>query len=182
MQLTVESQEHATESVSADEYGKPVGHANVDLPNGTYNGTLVVDEAGRRSASVITREQYETLKKKYGSVSSWAVWEAPDEGAKSNIGIVPDFDAPEMLEVLGTGYVFVGLNASSAHGEPGCHSSRWGNFHSGYRHGNDFKLRFALMGSRFWGSYLTDAIKDSRVARAPSFRPRAPRPCAPAPV
>ena len=56
MQLTVESQEHAIESVSADEYGKPVGHANVDLPNGTYNGTLVVDEAGRRSASVITRE------------------------------------------------------------------------------------------------------------------------------
>ena len=44
MQLTVESQEHAIESVSADEYGKPVGHANVDLPNGTYNGTLVVYE------------------------------------------------------------------------------------------------------------------------------------------
>lgn len=44
MRLTVESQEHAIESVSADESGRPEGHASVGLPDGTYNGTLVVDE------------------------------------------------------------------------------------------------------------------------------------------
>ena len=47
MQLTVDSQEpqeRTIESVSTDEQGKPVGHASVDLPDGTYDGTLVVDE------------------------------------------------------------------------------------------------------------------------------------------
>ena len=47
MQLTIDSkepQERAIESVTTDEQGKPVGHANVDLPDGAYDGTLVVDE------------------------------------------------------------------------------------------------------------------------------------------
>lgn len=38
--------------------------------------------------------------------------------------------------------------------EPG---DPWFNFHAGR---NDFKLRYALQGTRYWGSYITDAIKD----------------------
>ena len=47
MRLTVESQEpqeRTIESVTTDEQGNQVGHADVDLPDGTYDGTLVVDE------------------------------------------------------------------------------------------------------------------------------------------
>ena len=47
MPLTVDSREprqSAIESVTVDEQGRPVGHASVDLPDGTYDGTLVVDE------------------------------------------------------------------------------------------------------------------------------------------
>ena len=38
--------------------------------------------------------------------------------------------------------------------EPG---DPWFNFHAGR---NDFKLRYALQGTRYWGNYITDAIKD----------------------
>ena len=47
MQLTIsanEPQKRTIESVTADDSGRPVGHASVDLPDGTYDGTLVVDE------------------------------------------------------------------------------------------------------------------------------------------
>ena len=39
-----DSQERTIESVTTDEQGRPVGHADVDLPDGTYDGTVVVDE------------------------------------------------------------------------------------------------------------------------------------------
>ena len=40
--------------------------------------------------------------------------------------------------------------------EPG---DPWFNFHAGR---NDFKLRYALQGTRYWGSYITDAINQFR--------------------
>ena len=50
MKLTVnpqdsqDSQERTIESVTTDEQGRSVGHADVNLPDGTYDGTVVVDE------------------------------------------------------------------------------------------------------------------------------------------
>ena len=108
---------------------------------------------------MISREQYDTLKREYGDVASWAIWELPSKTAKSNIGIIPDFDDEAMLGALGTGFVFVGLNASSTHGEAIGPRKPWGNFHSGYSYGNDHKIRFALMDTKYWGSYMTDVIK-----------------------
>lgn len=35
----------------------------------------------------------------------------------------------------------------------------WQNFHSSYKHQKDYKLRFALTDTKFWGSYITDFIK-----------------------
>lgn len=43
-QNSQDPQERTIESVTTDEQGKPVGHADVDLPDGTYDGTVVVDE------------------------------------------------------------------------------------------------------------------------------------------
>ena len=50
MKLTVnpqdsqDPQERTIESVTTDEQGRSVGYADVNLPDGTYDGTVVVDE------------------------------------------------------------------------------------------------------------------------------------------
>ncbi|MBO7673442.1 MAG: hypothetical protein J6S63_00375 [Atopobiaceae bacterium] len=44
MRVSVESHNSAIDSVVADEHGRQVGHAQLDLPDGTYKGTVVVDE------------------------------------------------------------------------------------------------------------------------------------------
>lgn len=72
-------------------------------------------------------------------------------------------DLAKTLETLNTGFVFVGLNRSgkpkdgNAEKKPDKPKEPWFNFHAGR---NDFKLRYALQSTRYWGSYITDAIKD----------------------
>ena len=44
MRVTVESQEYPITSPFVDEYGRTVGMANMALPDGTYEGTVVVEE------------------------------------------------------------------------------------------------------------------------------------------
>jgi hypothetical protein len=44
MRVTVESQEYPITSMFVDEYGRTVGMANMALPDGTYEGTVVVEE------------------------------------------------------------------------------------------------------------------------------------------
>ncbi len=44
MRVTVESQEYPITSTFVDEYGRTVGMANMALPDGTYEGTVVVEE------------------------------------------------------------------------------------------------------------------------------------------
>ena len=65
----------------------------------------------------------------------------------------------EVWKSLNRDYVFIGLNLA-------CHDSLvgdddlWWNFHSkDNKRQNDFKLRHALLGTKFWGAYMTDAIK-----------------------
>lgn len=35
----------------------------------------------------------------------------------------------------------------------------WCNFHSDYKYQKDYKLRYALRGTKYWGCYITDIIK-----------------------
>lgn len=44
MSVTVSSQDYPIQSVVTDEYGKTIGRADIELPDGTYDGTVVVDE------------------------------------------------------------------------------------------------------------------------------------------
>lgn len=109
---------------------------------------------------MIDKKNFDKLKKNYGTVSSWAIW-APAYNQyqpKSNIGDLSVFKDPNLLDKINTGYVFVGLNASSTHGDAK-ENLVWQNFHSGYVRGNDYKLRYALDGTKYWGSYITDVIK-----------------------
>lgn len=109
---------------------------------------------------MITKETYLEMEKKYGDVGSWAVWRKPGNTPKSNTSDMTVFDAPNLLDILNPNYVFVGLNGSSTHGNwMGDTYRPWLNFHSGYSRQNDYKLRYALMGTKYWGSYITDIIK-----------------------
>ena len=44
MTVTIESQDYTIESTAMDDYGRAIGIASVELPDGRYDGTVVVDE------------------------------------------------------------------------------------------------------------------------------------------
>lgn len=109
---------------------------------------------------MIDKISYETMKSKYGHVGSWAIWKYPDKTPKSNTDDMNWVTDPDLLLRINTGYVFVGLNWSSTHGDQSKGGTiSWKNFHSGYSRQNDYKLRYALQGTKYEGSYMTDIIK-----------------------
>jgi hypothetical protein len=108
---------------------------------------------------MVEKKIYESLKEKYGHVASWAVWRRPSGAIKSNMGDVSMFDTDDVLEVLNPNYVFVGLNGSGVHDDYMDMDRPWHNFHSSNPNGHDYKLRYALMDTPYWGAYITDAIK-----------------------
>jgi hypothetical protein len=109
---------------------------------------------------MMTKKAYAAMKEKYGKFGSWAVWERAGGTPSSNTGLMNWVNDPELLRILDTGFVFVGLNVSNPRGNrKGGFQGVWKNFHSDYRYQKDYKLRFALQDTRYWGSYLTDVIK-----------------------
>ena len=106
---------------------------------------------------MIDIERYNKLKEEYGHVSSWTIWGNPTTGISSNIPDMSIFKDKNICNKLNDKYVFVGLNGSSTHGNQDVEP--WKNFHSSYKYQRDYKLRYALTGSKFWGSYITDIIK-----------------------
>jgi hypothetical protein len=108
---------------------------------------------------MISRQLYVDIAKKYGRVASWAVWDQVGEKPKSNISNMGIFDVSargEILNVLRTDIVFVALNFSRdvEMQEP------FLNFHDANPYGQDYKLRHALVGTDFYGAYMTDLVKD----------------------
>ena len=106
---------------------------------------------------MITREKFDSIKKKYSRVASWAIWAHEDEEPKSNMGDLTVLD-PEinknLLSELNPNVVLVGLNFS----EDVDHKP-FENFHAGGKF-TDFKTRYALRDSPYWGGYMTDIIKN----------------------
>lgn len=110
---------------------------------------------------MINQSNYNELKERYWNVSSWTIWSQPiDSQPKSNMGSLDVFDDPDLLNKLNTKFVFVGLNGSGKHDGFYDPNKPWHNYHSDNPRGNDFKLRYALNATPFWGSYITDIIKD----------------------
>ena len=109
---------------------------------------------------MLDKKIYEKLKKNYGKTASWAIWKEPGESIKSNMDDVSMFDKDVILKSLNPNYVFVGLSGSSV-GDGYMDTKRpWYNYHSSNPKGNDFKLRYALTDTPYWGAYMTVAIKD----------------------
>ena len=106
---------------------------------------------------MITRERFDLIKKNWGEIASWAVWAEMGATPRTNIGDLTIFKREEILETLNPKILFVGLNISRddlKDREP------FANFHSNYGHAQEYKLRQVLKGTRLWGGYLTDIIKD----------------------
>ena len=106
---------------------------------------------------MIDIERYNILRDKYGACSSWTIWKEAGPTPKSYTGDMSIFNDANICDKLNDKYVFIGLNGSSTHGKQ--EIVPWKNFHSDYKGQNDFKLRYALKNTPFWGSYITDIIK-----------------------
>ena len=106
---------------------------------------------------MISIDEFNSQKEKYGHQSSWAIWAAPGKRPKDNVGNLKIFETDNInhhLDELNPHIVFVGLNISRKIMEP------LGNFHDPRPQSMDYKIRYALADSPYWGAYMTDVIKD----------------------
>jgi len=106
---------------------------------------------------MISIEKFNEILKRFGDFVSWAIW--ADEGAnpKDNIDDLSVFDPDVnsgLLKMLHGNSILLGLNISRRPERP------LGNFHDPRPMATDFKIRYALKGTSYWGSYMTDIIKD----------------------
>lgn len=106
---------------------------------------------------MISKEKYELLKK-YGYYSSFAIW-----SSWKNISDISMFDNDDIINSLNDKYIFVALNPAE---HPKNDVKLFQNFHSGYRYQKDYKLCFALEGTKYWGSYITDIFKSFRLTKS----------------
>ena len=106
---------------------------------------------------MITKEKFYFIKKKYSRVASWAIWAHEDEEPKSNMGDLTVLD-PEinknLLSELNPNVVLVALNFSE-----NVDHKPFENFHAGGKF-QDYKTRYAIRDSSYWGGYMTDIIKN----------------------
>ena len=104
---------------------------------------------------MIARDKFEFIKEKYGHWASWAIWSEAGDTPKSNVGDLSIFTGNDFLEFLNTEVVLVGLNISR-----GDIKYPLANFHDARSEATDYKIRYALKSTPFWGGYMTDIIKD----------------------
>jgi len=112
---------------------------------------------------MIDESKFNLVKKKWSKTSSWAVWAKAGDKPKSNIGDISVFDInknPRLLKILNPNIVMVGLNGADRPNnlERSRGERPWGNFHDRSSCGQDFKIRYAFEGTKYWGAYMTDII------------------------
>jgi len=108
---------------------------------------------------MISKDLYQTISETYGHVCSWAVWAKAGNRPKSNISNMDIFDLKKnssLPEILRTDVIMVALNfARKVEFE-----KPFKNFHSANPNAQDYRIRYAFEGTEYYGSYMTDIIKD----------------------
>jgi hypothetical protein len=104
---------------------------------------------------MVDRAKFEFIKEKYGHWTSWAIWAEAGDAPKSNVGDLSIFSGDNFLSQLNSEVILVGLNISR-----GDIKSPLANFHDARSEATDYKIRYALKDTPFWGGYMTDIIKD----------------------
>jgi hypothetical protein len=99
---------------------------------------------------------FEEVRNRFGRFASWAVWAEEGKKPKDNIAdlsvLNPDAN-PTLLQTLHSQAILLGLNISRPI------ERSLGNFHDPRPVAQDFKIRYAMHGTPYWGSYMTDIIK-----------------------
>lgn len=104
---------------------------------------------------MVDRETFDLIKNKHGEYASWAVWGEQTGGPKSGMGDMDVLDKnPMLLATLRNDIVMLGLNRSRS--APGTYF----NFHPQYPEAQDYKIRYAFIGTPYYGAYMTDLIKE----------------------
>lgn len=106
---------------------------------------------------MVTEAQFQKSIDQFGHFASWAVWAEVGDKPKSNIAdlkVLDPIQNTDLLNILHGHYILVGLNISRPI------ERKLGNFHDPRPMATDFKIRYALKGTKYWGSYMTDVIKD----------------------
>ena len=104
---------------------------------------------------MLDKKQFELIKDKYGYWASWAIWADEGKTPKSNVGDLSIFESESLFANLKPDIILVGLNVSR-----GGIKVRLANFHDARSEATDYKIRYALKDTPFWGGYMTDIIKD----------------------
>lgn len=107
---------------------------------------------------MIDAVRFAMIRQKHGRYASWAVWVDAADKPKSNIGDMTVFDVernPYLLNTLRPDVVMVGLNGSRSMD----FDVPFRNFHDRNPRAQDFKIRYAFVGTPFYGAYMTDIIK-----------------------
>jgi hypothetical protein len=108
---------------------------------------------------MISKHLFDAIAEKYGHVASWAVWAKAGNKPKSNIAdmrVLDPMSNSALLKTIHTDVVMVALNLS----REVTFELPFMNFHPRYPYAQDYKIRYAFAGTPFWGSYMTDIIKD----------------------
>jgi hypothetical protein len=108
----------------------------------------------------ITQVQFRTLRERYAHRSSWALWREQRPGRNTADGIddLTIFDeANNPWDNLNPQFIFVGLNPANDEATV----ERFSMFHSRRQGAQDYRLRYALRGTAFWGGYCTDVFPDT---------------------
>lgn len=103
-----------------------------------------------RKTYMYTFDEYKNLVSKYGSYSSWAIWDYEDESDTS----IVDMNYYQ----LHSNFIFLALNISGPLGK-----KSWINFHGGK---HDRKLKYACNDTKLRGSYITDLLKGIEEVRS----------------
>ena len=116
---------------------------------------------------MISKEVFETLKMKFATYSSWAIWSPPYNNVRKNCDDLSRLESDEILSVLHNNFVFIGLNASEGHDVI---SKDWSQFHSADpKKSWDFRMREATYQTHFEGSYVTDFCKGINMTNSNDF-------------
>ena len=100
---------------------------------------------------MITSQKFIEIKAEYGLMSSWAIWsDQTTKKIKSGMEDISFFENPtnSILNTLNPNIVLVGLNISRPTPEI------FENFHPKHITAHDYKNRYALKDTMFWGAYM----------------------------
>jgi hypothetical protein len=106
----------------------------------------------------MNEKDFYSIKKKLGYCGSWAIWSEVKDTPKSNMGDLSLLDPSinkNLLNEVNPNIIFVALNFSRE-----TVMEEFANFHDGRHISQDYKIRYALKGTKLWGGYMTDIIKN----------------------